>query len=92
MPKSLPAPSPKLNRQRAAAALIPLIESGIADSKLSPARAALMASFCEWASEIQPSDEGETLLLERIREGLQRLHVGLNAYGKDQDCSQSLAG
>lgn len=76
MPKSLPAPSPKLNRLRAAAALIPLIESGIADAKLSLERAALMASFCEWASEIQPSDEAETQLLERIREGLQRLRIG----------------
>lgn len=76
MPKSLPVPSPKLNRLRAAAALIPLIESGIADSKLSPERAALMASFCEWASEVQPSDDGETQLLELIREGLQRLRIG----------------
>lgn len=76
MPKSLPVPSPKLNRLRAAAALIPLIGSGIADSKLSPERAALMASFCEWASEVQPSDDGETQLLELIREGLQRLRIG----------------
>lgn len=50
----------------------------MADSKLSPERAALMASFCEWASEIHPSDEGETKLQERIREGLQRLHRELN--------------
>lgn len=73
MPKSLPLPSPELNRLRAAAALIPIIETGLADAKLSPERAALMASFCEWAVEITPSDPDEIKLSESIIEGLQRL-------------------
>lgn len=77
MPKSLPEPSPQLNRLRAAAALVPIIESGMADGKLSVERAALLASFCEWASQIEPSNEGEIRLQERIREGLQRLKIGL---------------
>ena len=64
----------------------------MADSKLSPERAALMASFCEWASEIHAADEGETLLLERIREGLQRLQFGLRDYGSGQTGEQSDGG
>jgi hypothetical protein len=92
MPKPLPAPSAKLNRLRAAAALIPIIESGIADSKLSVERAALMASFCEWASQIQTSDEDETQLQERIREGLQRLQLRLNSHAHGENFRQSVRG
>ena len=73
MPKSLPPPSPQLNRLRAAAALIPLIESGLADSKLSAERAALLASFCEWAAEIEPNDPEERRLAALLGAGLQRL-------------------
>lgn len=75
MPKSLPPPSPELNRLRAAAALIPIIESGLIDSKLSAERAALMASFCEWAAEITPSDPEESKLSESISRGLERLKL-----------------
>lgn len=73
MPKSLPLPSPELNRLRAAAALIPIIESGLNESKLSAERAALMASFCEWAAQITPSAPKETRLSESISQGLERL-------------------
>lgn len=62
---------------RAAAALIPIIESGLAESKLSPERAALMASFCEWAAELSPVDPEEIKLSQRIAEGLQRLKFRL---------------
>lgn len=75
MPKSLPMPSPELNRLRAAAALIPIIESGLVDAKLSAERAALMASFCEGAAERTPSDPEEIRLSDSIRDGLQRLKV-----------------
>lgn len=73
MPKFLPPSTPELNRLRAAATLIPIIESGLADSKLSPDKAALMASFCEWAVETTPSDVDEKKLSESICQGLGRL-------------------
>lgn len=71
-------PSPELNRLRAAAALIPIIEAGLAEFKLSAERAALMASFCEWAAELTPSESEEIKLSESIRDGLQRLKVRLS--------------
>jgi hypothetical protein len=73
MPKFLPPSTPQLNRLRAAATLIPIIESGLADSKLSPDKAALMASFCEWAAEATTSDAEEAMLSESIGQGLDRL-------------------
>lgn len=67
--------SPELNRLRAAAALIPIIESGLVDAKLSAERAALMASFCEWAAELGPSEPEAVKLSQDIRDGLQRLKI-----------------
>jgi hypothetical protein len=64
-----------LNRLRAAATLIPFIESGLADSKLSAEKAALMASFCEWAADTSPSDPEEIKLSQTICQGLDRLKV-----------------
>lgn len=43
-------------RLNAAAALIPIIESGLANSKLNPERAALMCEFCLWTTK---ADFGE---------------------------------
>lgn len=79
MPKSLPPPSPKLNRLRAAAALIPIIESGLTESKLSTERAALMASFCEWAARISPRAPEEAKLSQSITQGLERLKLRITA-------------
>ena len=73
MTKQLPPASPELNRLRAAAGLIPIIESGFTNSSLSPERAAVMASFCEWALEIQSADADAIKLIEGIRQGLDRL-------------------
>lgn len=73
MPKSLPTPTPTLNRLRAAADLLPIIETGLADGKLSPERAALMASFCEWAATANAADSDETQLIDAINHGLYRL-------------------
>jgi len=42
MSKQIPPPTPEINRLRAAAALIPIIESGLLASKLSIERASLM--------------------------------------------------
>ena len=78
MTKSIPTASPERNHLRAAAALIPIIEAGIADSKLSLERAAQMATFCEWASEQSPVDLEEQKLLETISTGLQRLKLSLS--------------
>lgn len=73
MPKVLPPPTPVLNRLRAAAGLIPLIESGLSDSKLSIERAALMLAFCEWAAQVDSQEPDELRLATQIQEGLDRL-------------------
>jgi hypothetical protein len=77
MSKQIPPATPEINRLRAAAALIPIIESGLADSKFSLERAALMASFCEWAIEEVPDDPEVVKLAEKVGKGLKRLRMGL---------------
>jgi hypothetical protein len=73
--------TPEINRLRAAAALIPIIEAGLAESKLSIERAALMASFCEWAVE-KPSDDPEVVkLAEMVGSGLKRIKMALSSAG-----------
>lgn len=78
MPKALPTPTPTLNRLRAAAGLIPIIETGLADGKLSHERAALMTSFCEWAIQDPIYDVDESRLAESIHQGLDRLKLQLS--------------
>ena len=79
MPNQIPPPSPEINRLRAAAALIPIIESGLLASKLSIERAALMASFCEWTVE-QPSDDPNLVkLAETVGNGLKRIKMALSS-------------
>ncbi len=73
MAKKIPLSTPEINRLRAAAALIPIIESGLADARLSTERAALMASFCEWAVESPFRDPVAAKLAEHIGTGLQRI-------------------
>lgn len=73
MPANIESPSPALNRLRAAAALIPIIESGLADSKLSAERAASMSSFCEWALEHEPETSEGRRLAELIRTGVSKI-------------------
>lgn len=81
MSKQIPPPSPEINRLRAAAALIPIIEAGLSDSKLSAERAALMASFCEWTIE-QPSDDPNVVkLAETVGSGLKRIKMALSSVG-----------
>jgi hypothetical protein len=71
--------SPALNRLRAAAGLLPLIESGLRDGKISRDRAGLMAEFCSWAAD-QNADAGEVSikLATEIRDGLERLRLTLS--------------
>lgn len=65
-------------RLRAAAALIPIIESGLANAKLAPERAALMAEFCGWARKSAPDNCDESSgLAASIDEGLTRVREKL---------------
>lgn len=73
MAKQIPPASPELNRLRAAAGLIQIIESGLIDSTLSSERAAMMATFCELALDIQSKDTDSLKLIESIRQGIERL-------------------
>lgn len=73
MPKA-PSTGHALNRLRAAVALVPIIESGLNDSKIDRERAALMASFCSWAAQhgIENDPEASRLTTE-LEAGLDRL-------------------
>jgi hypothetical protein len=77
MSKQIPPATPELNRLRAAAGLIPIIEAGLTDSKLSAERAALMASFCEWTTEKRSTDPNVIKLAESVDEGLKRIKMAL---------------
>jgi len=79
MPKPIPRSTPEINRLRAAAALIPIIESGLADSRLSVDRAAFMASFCEWTAENLPDDPNVETLAQTVHDGLKRIKLALSA-------------
>jgi hypothetical protein len=81
MSKQIPPSAPEIIRLRAAAALIPIIESGLADSKLSMARAALMASFCEWTVETPCDDPHVVKLAETVGNGLKRVKMALSTVG-----------
>ena len=79
MSKKTPQAAPEINRRRAAAALIPIIESGLVASKISSDRAALMASFCEWAVENPSCDAESVKLTEAIGDGLKRIKVAIES-------------
>ena len=79
MSRQIPPPTPEINRLRAAAALIPIIESGLLESKLSVERAALMASFCEWTTENVPDDPDVVKLAETVGNGLKRIKMALSS-------------
>ena len=79
MSRQIPPSTPEINRLRAAAALIPIIESGLLESKLSVDRAALMASFCEWTTENVPDDPEVAKLAETVGNGLKRIKMALSS-------------
>lgn len=83
MSRQIAPPSPEINRLRAAAGLIPIIESGLADSKLSPERASLMASFCEWTTESTFNEPEAVKLAGKVKDGLERLKVALSVSAAD---------
>ena len=73
MPR-VPNPSPSINRLRAAAGLIPIIESGLTTSKLARDRAALMAAFCQWSVPSLPSGDPQIhRLADEVKTGLARV-------------------
>ena len=75
----VPVASPEINRLRAAAALIPLIEAGLAESKMSIQRASPMVTFCEWATENLSDDPHVVKLAKTIEIGLKRVKETLAA-------------
>jgi len=70
-------PSPTLSRLKAAAALLPFIQSGLADSKLSPDQAACMAAFVEWAANITPDSDFEQRLVDDLTASLSGLKAAI---------------
>ncbi len=79
MARKISAPTPELNRLRAALALIPIIESGLNQKTISIEKASLMASFCEWAyaqNALRPETE---MLVRDIGAGLKRLESALSS-------------
>lgn len=79
MPNQIPPSTPEINRLRAAAALIPIIESGLADSRISIERAALMASFCEWTVDKSSDDPEVVKLAETVGNRLKRIKMALSS-------------
>lgn len=79
MTKATPIPTPERNRLRAAAALIPIIESGLDDGKLSEDKAKQMRLFCEWAISADAKEQDEISLKAAIQEGLVRLDARLSS-------------
>ena len=72
-----PVPTPQLNRLRAASALIPIIQSGLANAKLSRDRAVQMTQFVEWTTHCTPEDATEQALVAEVTAGLHRLQATL---------------
>ena len=79
MPNQIPPSTPEINRLRAAAALIPIIESGLLESRLSVERAALMAPFCAWTVENVPDDPEVVKLAQTVTNGLKRIKMALSS-------------
>lgn len=77
MTKIPPPPTPERNRLRAAAALVPIIESGLDGGKLTEDKASQMIRFCEWTMNSEATDQDETALKVAIRNGLVRLEARL---------------
>jgi predicted oxidoreductase (fatty acid repression mutant protein) len=77
MTKPIPEPTPQLNRLRAAAGLIPIIEDGSVLRSLSQERASIMATFCAWAYDQASAEANAQALAQTIQEGLERIEARL---------------
>ena len=83
MSRQIPPSTPEINRRGAAAALIPIIATGLADSKLSDEGAALQAVFGEWAVEKPCDGSGVKKLAEMVGNVMERIRMALSsASGK----------
>ena len=69
--------SQALSRLKAAAALIPMIRSGLADTKLSREQASSMTLFIEWAASITPENDVEQQLVKKLTVDLAGLKAAL---------------
>lgn len=79
MTKTTLSSSFQINRLRAAAGLIPIIEDGLFKKTISVERASVMANFCAWAHD-QPSPEPEVKNLAKIiSDGLERIEAAIAA-------------
>lgn len=65
--------TPALNRLRAAAGLIPLIEDGLHQARMGVQRAENMVNFCEWATDHELTCDEAVRLTTDIKEGLERI-------------------
>ena len=77
MPMITTPSSQALSRLKAAAALIPMIRSGLADTKLSREQAASMTSYIEWAASSTPEDDVEQQLVKKLTVDLAGLKAAL---------------
>ena len=77
MPMITTPSSQALSRLKAAAALIPMIRSGLADTKLSREQAASMTSYIEWAASSTPEDDVEQQLVNELTVDLAGLKAAL---------------
>lgn len=68
-----PSPTRELNRLRAAAALLRIIDDGLNRATLSPARARTLASFCEWSTLQVYDDPAAASLVKSVGAGLVRV-------------------
>jgi len=70
----LPA-TPATHHLRAAVALILIIESGLADSRISIERAALLAAFCQWTFGKPPGPPEAVEPAESVGNGSKRIKI-----------------
>ena len=77
MPMITTPSSTTLSRLSAAAALIPMIQSGLADTKLSREQASSMTLFIEWAASITPENDVEQQLVKKLTVDLAGLKAAL---------------
>lgn len=74
MTSALPPEKVGIARLRAAAALIPIIESGLANAKIPADRAALMSEFCLWTTRADFGEcEESKASAKAVLEGLARV-------------------
>lgn len=71
-------PTPERNRLRAAIGLIPLIEAGLRDGKLSESRVKQMTAFCHWAASVEVTEPDLRDLQAQIQAALAHLDERLN--------------